>query len=342
MILEVLTIPSNTVSSSALPEQHAVMRDYVIGPENAVVVEAVIRPFLEASDVEFSPVFIHGPTGSGKSHLIETLSSLAEHGSITTDANALSAECTEALKIGEIDSFEKRYLHCKYLFLDDIDFLKDRPTTQQRFMRILEARSRAAKVTVITAKKPPMSLKLLHGLISRLSDGVVLPLEYPANSTRERLLKVFAKRTGISLDDDVICNLADQNDTAPALLSKLVAIRTGQADKNDLCKQSRKIDQRLNIDPNKLIRVTAKYYGLKSPDLSGSSRRKQHVIARSMAMYLLRQNTNLSFHDIGKLFGNRDHTTVIHACRKTAVLIDNEPSTEEAMSDILQRVDSRC
>jgi chromosomal replication initiator protein len=180
-------------------------------------------------------------------------------------------------------------------------------------------------------------------LISRLSQGIIVPLEYPAGTTREHLLRVFADRTGLSLNNEAILELAKQNNTAPELLNQLLTLRSGRESLDQLSIESEKTrTTQAIVDPKKLIRVTAKYYGLKPQDLSGPSRRKQHVLARSMAMFLLRQITTLSFQDIGLLFGKRDHTTVMHAYRKIQTLVELESTTEDAKSEILQRLYSLC
>jgi len=318
------------------------VRDFVIGPENAIVVESVVRPFLHDTNVEFYPVYIHGSTATGKSHLIQTLASFVPDDSVVTDAHAFSAECIEAIKIDDVPSFERRYMLCRCLFFDDVDHLKDKLVAQQYLRRILEFRATAGRVSVLTAKKPPLSLKLTAGLISRLSQGVVAPLEYPSNSTREELLRVFANRSGVALQDDAILQMAQQNRTAPALLSKLLSLRAHQYPNSKLPADSfetdSSTDDEFEINPKQLIRETAKYYGLKPKDLAGTSRRKQHVMARSMAMFLLRQTTKLSYQEIGHLFGDRDHSTVMHACRKVETLIEQEQSIMDTKSDILSRL----
>ena len=344
VIPDVLTIPTKLGSGPAMADQPNSVRDFVIGPENAVVVESVVRPFLEETDVEFFPVFLFGKTGTGKSHLIQTLASFVSRDAVMTDANAFSAECTEAVKLDEMAAFERRFLHCGFLFFDDIDTLHSKLVAQQRLMRILELRAKASKPTVITARKPPLSLKLSAGLISRLSQGVIVPLEYPSNATREQLLRVFADRSGVSLENDAISTLAKKNQTAPALLSQLLALRTTGTSLEQLeqIPLANKAESKDSIDPRTLIRVTAKYYGLTPKDLAGSSRRKQHVLARSMAMYLLRATTPLSYQDIGGFFGKRDHSTVMHACRKIDSLVEHETTTQDAKSNILSQCEAAC
>ena len=344
MISDVLTIPTKVGFGSAKSDQPAYVREFVIGPENAVVVESIVRPFLEEFDVEFFPVVLFGKTGTGKSHLINTLASFANGDAIVTDSNAFSAECTEAVKLDEMASFERRFLQCGFLFFDDVDVLKGKPVAQQRLMRILDARANASKPTVITAKQSPLKLKLLAALVSRLSQGVVVPIEYPSNETREHLLRVFAAQSGLSLNNDAILTLAEQNQTAPALLSQLLALRTTGTSCQELRQIRSTNNPRANrsVDPRNIIRVTANYYGLAPKDLSGSSRRKQLVLARSMAMYLLRTTTKLSFQEIGKLFGNRDHSTVMHAHRKIESLITHDTTSQNAKSDILNKCEAAC
>ncbi|MFC1757929.1 helix-turn-helix domain-containing protein [Planctomycetota bacterium] len=344
MIPDVLTIPTKIGAGAAVSDRPLGVRDFLIGPENAVVVESIVRPFLDEVAVEYFPMFLFGKTGTGKSHLIQTLASFVTRNAVITDANAFSAECTEAGKVDEVAAFERRFLQCGYLFFDDIDTLYSKPVAQQRLMRILETRTKASKPTIFTARKPPLALKLSAGLISRLSQGVIVPLEYPSNATREQLLRVFAERSGVPLENDAIMTLAEQNHTAPALLSQLLALRTADTSASQLeqIRLPNTAKPTESFSPRTIIQITAKYYGLSPKDLAGSSRRKQLVLARSMAMYLLRVKTELSYQDIGLLFGKRDHSTVMHACRKIEALIKHESMTQDAKSHILNRCEPEC
>ncbi|MCA9213188.1 MAG: AAA family ATPase [Planctomycetales bacterium] len=341
MISDILTISTKSRLGSAPATDRSLLRDFVIGPENAIVVESIVRPFLDQLEVEFFPICLWGKTGSGKSHLIQTLASFVNREAIIADANAFSSECTEAMKVDEVPAFERRFLQCGYLFFDDIDYLHSKPVAQSRFQKILDLRTRANKVTVITAQRPPLSLKLGAGLISRISEGVVVPLEYPKNKTREQLLRAFADRAGVTLNDDSVHTIVEQNQTAPALLSQILALSaepsvSGLSTIDPLPNRSEKKP----YEAKRIIRTAANYYGLSTKDLCGSSRRKQHVLARSMAMYLLRQNTDLSYQEIGHVFGDRDHTTVMHACRKIESLIKDDALTQATAAEILRKCEA--
>lgn len=314
------------VTPSTSPSE---MRDFLIGPENSLIQRSLgLSPDDNPSHIDFDcvPLLICAPSGYGKSHLLQALAATwsREHGTdqvIYTTAADFVNGYADALKIDDVPQFQHRLRRADLLLIDDLDNIRDRLRSQEQLATILEHRLRFSRPTVFTTRQPLHALRLTARLSSRISSGLSVPMQLPSSATREKLLDRICQHRKVELSAEATQTLANHAQlSVPQLMgiiNQLVVAGNKNIGETDLRKLlcSQNTDQ---PDPKAIIRATARHFALPVSHLTGSSRRKMDVLARCVAIHLIRELTGLSFQQIGQLFHRRDHTTVMHAYKKTS------------------------
>ncbi len=224
------------------------------------------------------------------------------------------------------------------MLIDRLDELVDSPAVQHQLSVILDHRIRYERPTVMTTRQPLHALKLSERLTSRISQGLIVPLELPAADTRRELLDRIGEMHRIELSDEARELLAENTLPIPQLmglfnqLNAMNVAACGPVEKQVV--QQLLDDDHDPLDPRKIITATARHFGLKVNSVTGASRRKMDAMARSIAMFLIRDLTTLSYQQIGAFFQNRDHTTVMHACKKINGLIETDSTARSAVQEL--------
>jgi chromosomal replication initiator protein len=319
---------------------------FVAGPENALAT-TVIRSCLDRDWGRYSPIVLVGPSGSGKSHLARGLADWwQKHFPVARVACLAATEFSHtfgaAMRGDRLSRWRRQMRELDLLVLEDIGQLNGKGPAQQELRHVLDALSERGALVVVTNRALPASLRLLlPGLRSRLSAGLAVPLSLPARDTRRILLRRFAADRGLQLAERATLSLADGlNVSVPALLAALSELAKAASTEGrpiDADRAREFLDQRNRAQAHTLREIaglTAKQFGLKLSDLKSPLRRQPLVAARSMAMYLARHLTNDSLEQIGKFFGGRDHTTVLHGCRRTEELLERDLATRHALAEL--------
>lgn len=305
---------------------------FLVGPENRCV-EALLAALARSLCREYSPIVLHGPTGCGKSRLAAALAELARAGGLArrvvfATAVDFARELADAVDASAIDDFRARYRRAELLVLDDVHRLEDHRAAQEELIRTLDAVDEALGTIVVTTGPAPGELRALApALRSRLAAGLVVPLAYLGKSGRLALLRHAARRQGVALPEPLANRLADElPGDARSLLGAVAELRVrlsedpGGADpewiEGLLC-------QRRAARPgvHELALATARRFGVRLAELRSASRRRKVVSARAVAMYLARRIGRHRLQEIGAYFAGRDHTTVLHNCRKVEQLL---------------------
>lgn len=285
-----------------------------------------------------------------------------------------TADLCRALKRTElsedIDRFSNQLKHAALVVLDDVDRLADRPAAQELLTNLLDYRERQHKPVIATSQIPISKTLLSPRLVSRLTAGLSIPIALPYAATRKDVILKSAAAFNVVLPQDDVDRLVEvtsgksisniqsvvasvatlddgakdaANDTvSPALQSSLktapsTASRHASSNPdNTLLDALEANDQSFDQDEliQKIIRTTGRRFGVKVTDIRGPSRRKNTVLARSTAMFILREVTPLSLVEIGKLFRNRDHSTVLHSYDKIRKQVTTDESIRELISSI--------
>ncbi len=334
-------------TSDAAPEGTS-LRDFVAGPENAVAVEAV-RGVLYSSDVEYSPLVIHGPTGVGKTHLANGIAELwrkrrceanTKNTALVWNFVDFVRRHKEAIDTQAIDEWNERLQQTTLLIIEDVDLPKTKDEHQEELVRILDWFTSERRQVILTAKSSPKNLKRLSArLRSRLTSGLAVCVASPGVAARETIIEQLAEMFEIKLGPQAIESLAKRTTANyPQLRGMVLELRTSMRDEqvDDVVLEDviRRGSNNKAPDMKTIASTAAAQQGVKLADLRSSSRRRQVVAARGMAMLLARELTGASYQQIGAYFGGRDHTTVLHGCRQTALRCEQDELSKAALDEL--------
>jgi chromosomal replication initiator protein len=306
----------------------------------------------EHPGARYSPLFLFGSTGLGKTHLLHAIGheALARHPSLRVAY--LSAEQWVNEYITDIherrfEDFRRRYRDgCDLLLIDDVQFLAGKNASQDEFFHTFNALYEAHKQIVVTSDRYPHEIAgLEERLKTRLQWGLVADVQPPEIETRIAILEQKAHALGCALPLDVGEFLASHITTSirelEGALVRLSAFASITREPITLAQAKEQLRPVLamrgaEVTVGRVIDVVAAYYGLRAKDLIGPSRQRQVTRARQVAMYLVRQQLQRSLPEIGRAFGDRDHTTVLASVKKIDQLKEADAGVQAVLSRLSQ------
>ena len=323
--------------------------NFVIGQSNRFAHAAAVA-VAEAPAKAYNPLFIYGDSGLGKTHLLHAIGDYALSLYTGIRVRYVSSEEFTNDFINSIannrgSAFQARYRDVDILLIDDIQFLQGRQETQEAFFHTFNTLHDHDKQVVITSDVPPRQLTGFEDRMrSRFEWGLITDVQAPDLETRIAILRKKAQSERLLVPDDVLEYIATKvssniRELEGALIrvSAFASLNRSNLDISLAQTVLRDIvdtDDTNIISPTDIITATAQYFRLSVDDLYGSSRSQSIATARQIAMYLCRERTSLSLPKIGQLFGNRDHTTVMYACKKIAELMKERRSIYNQVSEI--------
>ncbi len=322
------------------------LRHFLAGPENRLV-EVAVRSAFDGTEVGDNPLVLYGPSGTGKSHLAWGLAAAWKSQRRSPGVACLTAvdfarQMAEAIEAQAMADFREEFDHLGLLVVEDIGLLAGKEAAQRELAHLLDRLITESVRVVVTAAAAPEQLPgILPRLQSRLAAGLTVPLALPSAETRLEALRQWAALRGLVLSDAVAQSLAAGLQTSvPELFGALVQLEAAgeTIDLEAVCNylECSRVGRRLELP--EIASATARHFSLRAKDLRSASRRRAVVRARGVAMYLARELTGTSLHQIGVFFGGRDHTTVLHGCRRTAELLETEPSIRQAVQQVRQQI----
>ena len=301
--------------------------NFVLGASNELAHAASIA-VSENIGKTYNPLLIYSDVGLGKTHLLHAIGNkLSQEGSkfYYLTCEEFTNEFIKAIRTNKTELFRNKYRNADALLLDDIQFLMGKEQTQEGFFHTFNSLHLASKQIVITSDRPISSLKLLEDRItSRLSGGLVVDIQLPDYETRIDILKKKALIKGIKIKQEILESLSNKLyhniREMEGSLNKVLALSelTGKELDIELVEEllGSSDTNSYFADPEQIILKVAKYFQIQIADLKGKSREQSLVIARQIAMFILREDSQMNLTTIGLLFGGRDHTTVLHGIRK--------------------------
>lgn len=316
--------------------------NFVVGASNQFA-HAASKAVAEGH-VNYNPLFIYGGVGLGKTHLIQATGNFLINSSSKKKVLYITSEVfvndlITSLQHNEMNKFREKYRKLDVLFVDDIHFIAGKERSQEEFFHTFNTLFESHKQIILSSDKYPGEIpKLEERLKSRFEWGLIADIQPPELETRIAILKQKAEENGVALPQDVaefIANKVKSNvRELEGCLSRIIAvsslkgrdisIQLAEEAFKDIFKTREKI-----IGINDIQKATAEYFNIKISDLKSKKRERNIAFPRQVAMYLCKELTDLSLEDIGKGFGGKDHSTVIHSQRKIEKLIkeNNEIST---------------
>jgi len=326
--------------------------NFVVGPNNNLAHAAAVA-VAESPGKAYNPLFIYGGVGLGKTHLMHAVGhSVAkrfpnlkiEYVSTETFTN----ELINAIREDRMAEFRERYRSVDLLLVDDIQFIAGKERTQEEFFHTFNALFEAHKQIILSSDRPPKDILTLEArLRSRFEWGLITDIQPPDLETRIAILKMNAEQRGLRIGEDVLEYIARQVTSNIRELEGALMRVVAYASLNGV-ELTRQVaakalsdifaPREVEVDPQEIVRVVAEHFGLRPEDLVGGGRRKEVVLPRQMAMFLVRELTRASLPEIGQLFGGRDHTTVLYAIQKVQELSESDREVQAILRALREKV----
>jgi chromosomal replication initiator protein len=323
---------------------------FVVGKSNEFAHAASLAVGQEPGGV-YNPLFIYGGTGLGKTHLMQAIGHtvLGLHPGARVfyaSSESFMNEMIQAITAGRTLDFRKKYRSLDVLLLDDIHFLSGRDATQEEFFHTFNSLHDAHKQIVVTSDRPPKDIaQVEERLISRFNSGLVTDIQPPDLETRVAILRSKAGRENISLPQDVLFLIAERIQrnirelegclVRLSALSRLLCVPITV----DLALEVLRVyagPGDAAVDLGQIQRRVAKEFDVTVESLRGKRRTSTIAFARQVAMYLTKQLTPLTLVEIGRGFGNRDHSTVLYAIDKIAEGRRTRPDLDRRVDELLR------
>ena len=325
---------------------------FVVGPFNELAHAASLAICKNPGSV-YNPFFVYGGVGLGKTHLLQAVGSQIAKDFPEKHIRYMSSErfttgVVSAIRNHTMDSFRALYRELDILIIDDIQFLAGKDKTQEELFHTFNTLHERGKQIIFSSDRPPKSIPALEErLRSRFEGGMVADIGNPDFESRLAILKTKIAEHNIELSDDVCEYIAAHIQRnireLEGALNRLFAFYRLNKKMPDL-QEARTLLHSVIQNPNKvashkkIIQMVAEFYDLKEKELCASSRKKEIVRPRQIAMYLLREELKNSYPLIGKRFGGKDHTTAIYACEKIAKELQESEILLDEINLIKQRI----
>lgn len=346
---KVVEVEGRLKHASNLDRSYTFQR-FVEGKSNQLGLAAA-RQVADNPGGSYNPLFIYGGVGLGKTHLMQAVgSALLEKNPnakvVYLHAERFVADMVKALQLGAISEFKRYYRSADALLIDDIQFFAGKERSQEEFFYTFNALLEGGQQIILTSDRYPKEINgLEERLKSRFGWGLTVAVEPPELETRVAILMKKAEQTGMDLPGDAAFFIAQRIRSnvreLEGALKRVIANAnfTGRAIDVPLVRESLKDllalqDKQVSID--NIQRVVAEYYKIKVSDLLSKRRSRSVARPRQVAMSLAKELTNHSLPEIGDAFGGRDHTTVLHACRKIKSLKEENADIREDVKNLLR------
>ncbi len=324
---------------------------FIVGGSNRLA-HAASLAVAEAPGESYNPLFLYGGVGLGKTHLLHAIG----HQGVQTGLAVLyvsseqfTNEIINAIRYRTTEEFRAKYRSVDILLVDDIQFIAGKESTEEEFFHTFNSLHEMSKQIVICSDRPPKAIvSLEERLRSRFEWGLIADIQPPDLETRMAILRVKADLLRYRIPDDIIAYIAGRVQTnireLEGCLNRLMAYQ--QLHRADLTMDVARAamtslgndNRESRLNGKQIAQAVAEYYHISEEAMCGKQRDKHIVMPRQIAMYLIRQETEVSLFEIGQLFGGRDHSTVLHACEKIDREININPTLRREIVAIREQL----
>ena len=328
---------------------------FVIASSNRFA-HAAAQSVAESPAQSYNPLFIYGDAGLGKTHLLHAIGNYVldnfsgRHVRYLTTETYMN-EFVDAIRTNATTAFKRRYRECDVLLIDDVQFMERKESLQEEFFHTFNSLYGASKQIVLTSDRPPKSIATLEDrLRSRFLSGLITIVQPPDLETRLAILQAKAEHEQVDVPDDVLDFIATHvKDNIRELEGALIRVTAfaslyRQPMSRELAEQVLSdivsAHQPRRITPQVILDATSETFGFSVEELCGPNRRRPLVTARQVSMYVFRELTDFSYPAIGREFGGRDHSTVMHAVDKIAGLMKERHQIYNQVTDLIVRIKS--
>lgn len=348
-------INKNQKSSLSFLNPRYTFDTFVVGANNNLAHAASLAVAESPAEI-YNPLFIYGGVGLGKTHLMHSIA----HYILEQNANSKVMYVTSEKFTNELiesirnvnttpTEFREKYRNIDVLLIDDIQFIIGKESTQEEFFHTFNTLHESKKQIIISSDKPPKDiLTLEERLRSRFEWGLTVDIQQPDYETRMAILKKKEELDGLQIDNEVMkyiaTNVKSNIRELEGALTKIVALsRLKKQEVNvtlaeEALKDLISPDDKKQITPALIIDVIAEHFNISSTDIYSVNKSRNIAYPRQIAMYLCRKLTDFSLSDIGKIMGNRDHTTVLHGIDKVETNIKKDPGMQNTIEVLTKKI----
>ena len=357
------TVPDEIVTRE--PEQSDISVDadyeftfssFIVGSSNKFAHAASLAVATNPGG-SYNPLFIYGNSGLGKTHLLYAIRNEIHRTNPEkiiqyVKGDDFTNELIEAIRLNSASDFRNKYRKSDVLLVDDIQFIGGKESTQEEFFHTFNSLYEAKSQIVLTSDRPPKEIKTLEDrLKSRFESGLIADIQPPDFETRIAIIKRKAELLEMNLPDDIVEYIATRLKTnirqLEGVVKKLKAQSQLYGEKVTINVAQKTISDILNNDQpppltvEKIIDEVARTFGITSDDIRSSKRNSNISNARQIAIYAVREITDLSMNLIGEEFGNRDHSTIVYAIKQIEKNMTKDPKLKATVEDIIKNIRDR-
>ncbi len=337
------------------PYKEYTFENFVVGTSNTFAY-AACRAIVNDQSEAYNPLFIYGPSGLGKTHLLLAVYSalkqkFPDYKIMYSNGEAFTNQLVASIEQKTTAKFREKYRDIDVLLMDDVQFMAGKTQTQEEFFHTFNQLYHAKKQIVLTSDRPPKDIKTLEErLRTRFEWGLIADIYPPNIETRIAVIKRKGEQMGVNIPDSIVeylaKNLKDNIRQLEGAVKKFKAYHclanspATLAMAQSIVSEVLNDDQPVPITVEKIITEIANTFGISEQDIRSSKRSSQISTARQYAIYIVREITQLSYTDIGKEFNGRDHATILYALQKVEKIMNTDSRQKEIIEDIIKNIRS--
>ncbi len=346
-----LQFANSSINSDTNLNPKYTFSSFIVGTSNELAYAASLATTKNLGKT-YNPLLIYGGTGLGKTHLLQAVGNEVSAKNPNKKIKYLSSEkftneFIESVRNRNTESFKNKYRKVDVLIIDDVQFLANKEQTQEEFFHTFNSLYEKNKQIILSSDQPPKSIQTIDDrLRSRFDGGMIADISLPDYETRMAILKTKLEEISKELEDNILdyvaLNVTRNIRELEGALTKVLAIyeleKGLSLDRLSEVLSEFVLNDKKIVTPLKILKEVSEFFDIHTSDLCASSRKKNLVRPRQIAMFLLREELNYSYASIGEKLGGKDHTTVIHACGKINNEIVQDPKSLQEIDYIKERI----
>ncbi len=322
---------------------------FVVGSSNRFAHAAAVAVAAQPASA-YNPLFIYGPSGLGKTHLMNAIAGNIKRARpayriIYVTGEDFTNEIITAISEGKTQEFRSKYRQADLLLVDDVQFIAGKVSTQEEFFHTFNTLYDSHKQIVLTSDRTPKEIeKLEDRLKTRFEWGLLADITPPDFETRCAIIMKKASALNVALTPDVVEFIASKITSnirqLEGAVKKMMALHVFMEMPLDVHTAQRAVDDiyrahpGLNPTPDYILAEASKYFNVSTADITGSKRGQEIMQARQVSIFLVRKLTKLSLPEIGSVFGGRDHTTIMHSINKVEDMMSKQPEFKKKVDGL--------
>jgi chromosomal replication initiator protein len=323
--------------------------NFVVGASNRLA-HAASLAVAEKPAQAYNPLFLYGGVGLGKTHLLHAIGNTCHRRGqqvLYVSSEEFTNDLINAIRTHTTQAFREKYRRIDVLLIDDIQFIAGKESTQEEFFHTFNTLHGQDKQIVISSDRPPKAMVTLEErLLSRFEWGLTADIQPPDFETRQAILRSKADRAGYKMPNEIMELIARRVQSNIRELEGALTRVAAFADLSGLPLTPQLVESALvdllprhtEVQPDEIVRRVADAYGVTVERILGRDRSRQVALPRQIAMYLLREEANISLPQIGETLGGRDHTTVMYGCDKISDMLETDDRLRRQVIEIKEQL----